>query len=287
MPPKNKVVPPSPVNVIDFSSIIDFDRPNYSGNFPNAPDLLISKVRCANSILDGEAETQTKDSITAPCSTSVDENDENSVVSSLSSHSCCAEDVGDGMDREYNPKDRRRKICRESSRDKLRRSIFSHYWRITGQEPLELIREHSNMTRTSSNPQLSALVQEETAEVHSKCQSHESPSPSTRRRSIFGGLERSDAHSSIRSLPELNSVPSHTQIESAHKTRSISSLRSSELLISCLRKSSFNSSCQKRDRLHSSTSSVSFDVNVQVITYQNPLENWSDGSWSTLFGIEK
>jgi hypothetical protein len=279
-----KFVPESPVHVIDFSSCVDLDIPKTcTGHLNlNAPDLRRSPLRCALTILEGETEALSTDSITAPCSTTTDdENDASSVVSSISSHSCCDHDV-DKDNNGTTPNDG----AREWNREELRRSIFSHYWRTTGQEPLELIREHSKMTRSTSNPRLSSLVPEENPRMPSSLQTSDSPATPTRRRSIFGGMDRSVGYSSLRSLPELNCTPSHSQIECGRKIRSISCLRSSEPLVSCLRKSSFDSSCKRRERLPSSSSSVSFDAKIQVVTYQTPLENWSDGSWSKLFGME-
>jgi hypothetical protein len=76
-------------------------------------------------------------------------------------------------------------------------------------------------------------------------------------------------------MPEMSSISSAARLESARKTRSTSCLRSKRLP-SCLRTS---------ESSHSSSSCVSFDAKVQVITFERPMENWSDGSWTKHFGV--
>ncbi|KAG7342443.1 hypothetical protein IV203_007536 [Nitzschia inconspicua] len=277
-----KVVPKSPVNVIDFSSILELDDCKGTGGL-YAPVLQPLHLRFApTNVCDVQATC--KDSLTSAYITTMEEeNDASSTVSSISSQTCDDKRPNNELGREGTSDCKiYRNECKQRSREESRRSIFSQYWNTTGQAPIRLMREHSKMTRSTSNPRLSSLDQEDTPNVN-PCSSSESP-VSSRRRSIFGVKGRFEAYSSIRSLPELSIVPSPSQIESARKTRSISCLRSSEPLVSCLRKSSFHSSLPPKEKILSS--SVSFHANVQVITYETPLEHWSDGSWAKLFGID-
>jgi hypothetical protein len=280
------VLPKSPVHVVDFSSIIDLET-RCSFHTLYAPELGRSHGKCAASL--AEAETMTKDSVTVPCSTTTDyDNDEtNSIVSSLSSHSLSdAETNAIVQEVSEETSDKGSTLCTKEER---RRSIFSPYWKTTGQEPLQLMQEHSCMTRSFSNPRLSLLnleeAQNELEQVTSRIAvPHPPPSTTSKQRSIFGGsIERSEIYSSFRSLPEMCATPSQAQMECAPKRRSISCLRRSEPLVSCLRKSSTLSSSKK---VSSHSSSVSFDAQIQVITYQVPLQHWSNGSWLKLFGME-
>jgi hypothetical protein len=233
------------VNVVDFASLIEFDE--ISPSKLKAPELTRS-MRLV----------RTRDSLTA--SSTADEEDEVlSFSSSLSSHS---EDENDQDLGGFEIQTSR------SGREEDRRSIFSHYWKTTGQEPLELIRENSHsIIRSPANARLSLLDKEDP------------PAPVTprhkSRRSIFG-MERSEVHASMRSLPEMSAVSSAERMESARKTRSASCLQSKRLP-SCLRKSDRSTA--------SSSSSVTFDAQVQVITFERPIENWSDGSWTKVFGV--
>jgi hypothetical protein len=297
-----KVVPESPLNVIDFSSIIDLHaHPYFSSRLNNAPELGQTILQYALSLT--EPDTMTKDSITAPCSTSTDdESDEtSSIVSSLSSCHSLSDDAETSL--------AVRGVCKKTTDngstnltlEEGRRSIFSHYWRTTGQEPIHMIQEHSQMSRSYSNPRLSSLDREEMPNdlepvMSSLTAAPLSPSTASQRRSIFGNLDRSEPYSSIRSLPELNDTQSLARLECVRKTRSISCLRRSEPLVSCLRKSSTLDSTKNNvavvspstttTTVPSNSSSVSFDAQVQVITFQTPLEQWSNGSWSKLFGMD-
>lgn len=264
-------VPTSPVNVVDvFLVDLEYFKGDARASRLDTPDL-----RPMRAVARTRDSATTKDSLTMTFSTTIqddeEENDEHSIVSSLSSHSGCQDrfeanalHVWDGDE------DANEVISRGSDR----RSIFLHYWKTTGQEPLELIREHSHLTRSPGTRRLSSLD----AQVSQPpALTLPATKPVSSRRSIFGGADPVESYPSIRSLPELGSK-SPAQTESARKTRSASCLLPTAPLPSCLR----------RSRAHSfsaTSSSVRFNANVQVITYQKPMEHWSNGSWVKLFSI--
>jgi hypothetical protein len=295
-----KVVPKSSLNVIDFSTMIDFHtHPCFSPRSKNtAPDLGQSVLQYALSLT--EPDTMTKDSITAPCSTSTDDDDDSdetsSIASFLSSHSLSDAETSLTAVRGVCKKTTGNNGGTNLTKEEKRRCIFSHYWKTTGQEPIHMIQEHSHMTRSCSNPRLSSLNLEDSQNdldpnMSSHTASPPSPSTASKRRSIFGKLDRSEPYSSIRSLPDLTGPTSLARLECTRKTRSISCLRRSEPLVSCLRKSSTLDSTKKvvsstTTTTPSNSISVSFDAQVQVITFQTPMEQWSNGSWSKLFGMD-
>jgi hypothetical protein len=140
----SKLSPKSPVNVVDFASMIEFDD--------HAPSKLNTPVLSRSMRLIQTGEAALKDSVTA--SSTTDDDDE--VISFSSSLSSRSQDEHDEDLGGFEIKTSR------SGQEEDRRSIFSHYWKTTGQEPLELIRERSHsIIRSPANPHLSLLDKED------------------------------------------------------------------------------------------------------------------------------
>jgi hypothetical protein len=243
--------PKSPVNVADFARMIEF------GVQPNVATGLMAPCLSKHWAITTAIEAAMKDSVTESCST---DDEVLSFSSSLSSHSQNEEDLDLGFEIQSRTSSNSRK------REENRRSIFSHYWKNTGQEPLELIREQPRSLPRSPRKMHLSLMAKETAPA--PVSPKKSPS-----RSIFG-LPTSENLSSMQSLPEMRIISSSERLQSNRRTRSTSCLHTKRLP-SCLRKS---------ERSIASSSSVSFNAKVQVITFQAPVENWSDGSWTKVFG---
>jgi hypothetical protein len=210
-----------------------------------------------------------------------DDDDDVSFASSLSSHQDLQEDSQHHL---LFVRAGSRRTDDEASR---RRSIFSHYWKTTGQQPMELIHEHSNISRSKSNTDLTCLEQAQPQAPQDPEEQAAVLSTVTTRRSIFGGLsslqddqQQPQVLATTRSLPEICHSPS--PLFSTRKAQSVPCLRSTgppKRLPSCLRppgrfRSNSTSSC---------SSSVSFDAEIQVITYETPLEQYTDGSWTKMF----
>jgi len=273
----------SPVNVVDFASLIEIDASASS-------KLLAPELKQRSTAMMGRHHhhhqkprhifaASAVDSITADCTT--DEDDDNDDLVSFSSSISSHED--DEQD-EFLLVSSFGSSCSTRSRgEEDRRSIFSHYWNTTGEQPLDLIHEHSNLSRSKSNAQLSLLDKEEVPAAAPV--SPRTNASSSSRRSIFGSsttdLKRTNrVNTSMRSLQDVATMDRHQSLENTRRSQSISCMRSSsERLPSCLRNSS------REKKLSPSNSSVSFDAQVQVITYETPLENWSDGSWTKFFGF--
>ncbi len=234
-----------------------------------AVDSRNSSLTCRRALrLLCDIEALIADHDTAPCTTD-DEDDTNSFSSSLSSHSQNDDDCDCPV-----------VLCNAaiSGENEDRRLIFSQYWRTTGQEPLKLVREYSRMPRSRSGPNLALLDGEAVSP-----RPDYPVAPTSNRRSIFE-LDRSKALTPMRSLPEMNSIPLSGRMMPNRKQRSTSCSGSSlERLPSCLRTNSSLTSSERRP-LSVSSSSVRFDTHVKVISFERPLENWTDGSWADLFG---
>jgi hypothetical protein len=212
---------------------------------------------------------------------------------------------------------------RESLYD--RRSIFAHYWGTTGQEPAELLRQHSSIPRSKSNVHLDCegVVDGGDDSAPAAGQSS-SPSPLSNRRSIFGAVGRGDPAGndpqdqfcrhprsfSTSSLPSecpssaSSFPPRPAWVLRERRTQSTSSLHPTHrpVLSSCLRHKEVGarrlsatphraprepspSTSSSSSRSTAAAASVSFDERVRVYTFDVPQENWSDGSWTKIFGL--
>jgi hypothetical protein len=280
------------VNVVDFHrDVIDID-PILSSKLL-APQLRLTTkatLEAALLMLDSSSSSVTNktEASTQELDEQEDDDDNISFTSSLSSHADLQEDncllwfVHQHQHRHHHG------VSKKDSQDRRRRTIFSHYWKTTGQQPMELIQEHSDLRRSKSNTNLTSL--EEQKEEQTEQEAVSPPTPTTTRRSIFfGGDGPSPVLESARSLPELSSGSDFPiLLQKTQQHSSASCLQASpRRLPSCLRSSKRQRSVSTSLSSSSSSGSgvVSFDAQIRIIRYEKPIEQHTETSdWAKLFG---
>lgn len=157
-----------------------------------------------------------------------------------------------------------------------KRSIFSHYWKKTGEKPIEMTpsTEDSSASVPAELPQSSS--HERLDQLFPQAEKVTIP-PTIPRRSIMG--ERASSYSNP-SFSTLN--------QSAQTKKSVSSseleVKRSQCSQSCLRESRFSGS-NRRSRSNSCSSAVDFSERVDVVIYEKPVETYSEEGWSRFFSI--
>jgi hypothetical protein len=159
-----------------------------------------------------------------------------------------------------------------------RRSMFTRYWKSTGQEPLlSLLRRPQVLPLSSiqSPPSPTKLAPSTASESPS--------SPVSQRRSIFA-LPEAQRSYSVPSLSVISTTPDpHNPI--TRKSALSGELKASS---SCLREVRFSGGKRRaslNDISHcSSSSSVRFDMeSVDVLLFEKPLESYAADGWSENF----
>lgn len=144
-----------------------------------------------------------------------------------------------------------------------KRSIFSPYWKKTGEKPLEL----TAFTKASSESVQAAEAPHNPGHERQDRlfpQAEKVVIPSTiPRRSIMG------ARASSYSNPSLSTFTPRAQTKKSASQ-------------SCLRTSRFSGS-NSPPRSNSCSSAVGFSDQVDVVIYQKPVETFSEGGWSRFF----
>ena len=269
----------SPGSVFDLSALAISDNPGPRRSSPLIP--------ASSEPLKSAPGAAPVDSVTAPCSSydgDDSENDDTSTLSSLSEFSASQDELNLRLQEELKPK----------------RSIFSRYWKHSGQAPLALVpilekrapapaallgQEPSRSTTSATSPD-QLLVRSHTFRNSSLdqqerlCGADDSSTLSHRsqRRSILG---RGSFQYSHTSLPAYESQSRRSRsLLSCRKVQSNSELASKDKeLQSCLL-----SAKPAAARRRSSSCSVGFSEQVDVLYFQAPKESFAQDGWAQFFG---
>lgn len=177
-----------------------------------------------------------------------------SSYNSLSSLSSCGSELCKG---------RQNNVCGEGSTTSRPRSIFKTYWDNSGDRPSMIRADKSTATPATASVSSWDSDEESAANSYERILKR-NEGVKTRRRSIF---------SQYQSTPSLARPYHPAPLE--RRAKSAPELEK-KTLPSCLRRSTnLNRAC--------SSSSVSFDCEVSVITFTSPQENWAAEGWSKIF----
>ena len=182
-----------------------------------------------------------------------------SSYNSLSSLSSCGTDGSNSEE----------SVCSQETNTSRPRSIFKTYWENTGSSPsLTRAGKSSCSVRTPATASVSSW---DSHDDESAANSYErilkrNEGVKTKRRSIFSSFQ-------YKSEPSLSLARPYHPSPLERRAKSAPELEKRPLP-SCLR-----SSEQQRAR----SSSVSFDCEVSVITYNTLTENWAADGWSKMF----
>lgn len=162
-----------------------------------------------------------------------------------------------------------------------KRSIFSHYWMKTGQNPIEL----TPSTAEDSSESALTVVEAPQNFGHDRqeqffpqqAENVASPASTIRGRGIMLGERASSYYSN----PSFSTVTTPARAQTKKK-------KSGASQSSCLRTSSrFSGSRNSRSCTSNSacSSGVGFSDQVDVVIYQKPSETYSEEGWSRFFSI--
>lgn len=234
--------------MIDPRSSHQVANTNYRASVPEVLSLPSASIMLSTDKLNEHTEEET--------SRSSSELQSVSSYNSLSSLSSCGSERGNAE----------QSICSDGSATSRPRSIFKTYWESSGDSPL-MTRAHKSSRSVTTHATASVSSwgsdEESAANSYERILKH-NEGVKTRRRSIFG--------SQYQSMPSLARPYHPAPLE--RRGNSTSELEKRRLP-SCLR----SSPVAARAR----SSSVSFDCEVSVITFNSHLENWAAEGWSKRF----
>jgi hypothetical protein len=166
-----------------------------------------------------------------------------------------------------------------------RRSMFTKYWKTTGEEPLlSLLRRTQELPLSSSQSPPSPITELAPTDSTASTDSESPSSPISQRRSIFALPSAQRSHS-VPSLSAINTTPDPHHRPITRKSASSGELKASS---SCLREARF-SGYERRGFLNDishncSLSRVRFDMeSVDVLLFEKPLESYATDGWSENF----
>ena len=234
----------SPISVLDFADLIQFDK-DESARL-QAPELP-----------QRSSAPPPLDSITASQSF---EDDDSSTLSSLS-----LQDPHEDTAEQVEPR---------------KRSIFSLYWEKTGQQPIELMLAPAPAKIASSVSSASddiVRMNAESFQAHSNNVGIFRKDSPAMRRSIMGSGSWSYS----------SSLPLFPSPEPVSRKKSLSASELEKKTVrrnSCLRQARYSGDREsRRDSELSLSSSVSFDLNVDIVVFQPPKEKWAAEGWDNYF----